>query len=74
MADTDTMQTNHIATQLADAQFRLESARRAYANAQSRAGRLAAAEDIEFWGNKTAFLANSQRIEEARSSDAEVAS
>ena len=56
MADTDTMQTNHIATQLADATFRLECARRAYANAQTHAGRLAAAEDIEFWGNKTAFL------------------
>ena len=68
------MQTNPIATQLADATFRLDAAHRAYANATSRAGRLAAAEDIEFWGNKTAFLANSQRIEEARSSDAEVAS
>ena len=45
-----------IAASLADAQFRLNCAHRAYANAQTRVGRLAAAEDIEFWGNKTAFL------------------
>ena len=58
------MQTNQIADLLADAQLRLESARRAYTNAQSRAGRLAAAEDIEFWGNKVAFLTNSKLLEE----------
>ena len=64
MADNEHMTTTTnttaaaLAEKLADPQFRLESARRAYENAQTRAARIAAAEDIEFWSNKTAFLSS----------------
>lgn len=46
--------------QLAVAQVESAKARAAYEAARTRTARLAAAEDLEFWSNKTAFLERTQ--------------
>lgn len=45
-------------TQLASAEGKLIAARQRFDSARTKKSRREAAEDIEFWGNKAAFLNN----------------
>lgn len=53
--NTNELSAAHISTNLSDARYRLSCARARYETLKGKDRRMAA-EDIEFYGNKVAFL------------------